>query len=64
MNTHSKTTDKIQPFPGLPRFDRRPVAVHRAPSRAARKLAARYGLSLAHASTIATLLGYDQEVGR
>jgi hypothetical protein len=66
MNIHSKIADKIQPFPGLPLFDWLPVAVHQAPSRAARKLAARYGLSLDHASTIVTLAGLcsDQEIGR
>jgi hypothetical protein len=41
-------------------FSPRPVLVHPA-TRAARKLAARYGLSLAHAATIISLLGINEE---
>jgi hypothetical protein len=43
-------------------FWSRPVLVHPA-TRAARKLAARYGLSLAHAATIVGLAGIGQEAG-
>ena len=66
MNTHSKTTEKIQPFPGLPLFDWRQVVVRPPANRAAQHVMRRYGVPLHTAEVIACRagLGADRETAR
>jgi hypothetical protein len=51
------------PISGLPLFDWRPSPVLNAQPFAARKLAKRYGITIAHAVIVARLAGLGTEVG-
>jgi hypothetical protein len=64
MNTHSKTADKIQPFPGLPLFDWHPVAVRHPLSRAGLHVMRRYRVAPHIAELIASLAGLGSESSR
>lgn len=56
-NLRGRLTARKSPSSELDLFSWSPTILHTSPTRAARKLAARYGWSLAHASTIALLAG-------
>ncbi len=63
MKTYTNHPPECHPcIAGLPLFDWRP-AILTPPTRAARKIASRFGLSLVHASTVAGLagLGFEEE---
>jgi hypothetical protein len=57
VNTHSKTTEKIQPFPGLPLFDWRQVVVRPPANRGAQYVMRRYHVAPHMAEVIAVLAG-------
>jgi hypothetical protein len=57
VNTHSKTTEKIQPFPGLPLFDWRQVVVRPPANRAAQYVMRRCHVTPHTAEVIAALAG-------
>jgi hypothetical protein len=64
VNTHSKTTEKIQPFPGLPLFDWRQVVVRPPANRAAQYVMRRYRVAPHMAEVIAVLAGLGSESSR
>jgi len=62
MDRYSKTSNDIQPISGLPLFDWRPTVPYS--QIIVLKLARRFGLSIAHAATVAHLAGIGSEGGR
>jgi hypothetical protein len=57
VNTHSKITEKIQPFPALTLFDWRQVVVRPPANRAAQYVMRRYRVAPHMAEVIAVLAG-------
>jgi hypothetical protein len=57
VNTHSKTTEKIQPSPGLPLFDWRQAVVRPPANRASQYVMRRCHVTSHTAEVIAALAG-------